>query len=422
MNTNYQFQLANKGKYLCPECGRKTFVLYIDNSTNKPLHSTVGKCDRADNCGHHYTPKQYYQDNNILSDKSDYIRLPKPTPKPKPQPSFIDTDKFKQSLQGYEKNNFIQCLYGIFPVEVVDNAISLYSVGTSKNGGTVFWQIDLQGKIRTGKIIMYDMNGHRRKDIQPPIQWVHRQLKLSNYNLSQCLFGEHLLHDTTKKVAIVESEKTAIIASIHLPQFIWLACGGSEGLNIDKCQCLKGRNVVLFPDAKMFDKWETISKKLAEICNVSVSNLIEKNATETERKQGFDLADYLIKTPYKELEKQFKPQPIQTPQPKKESITEQETAEKDSFNDEVFPIESETVNFEIDIIELKTFFSSVTLPTKPIKLNSWTIINDVPLFIDTHITALTNCNTNRLILPYLKRLQELKTVLNSDNFSNFANT
>ena len=417
----YKYSLANRGKYHCPECGRKTFVLYIDNRTNKPLHSTVGKCDRSDNCGNHYTPKQYFQDNNISFDKSSYTPQTKPTPKPKPQSSFIDTDKFKESLQGYEKNNFIQYLYSIFPVEVVDNAISLYSVGTSKNGGIVFWQIDLQSKIRTGKIIVYDMNGHRRKDIQPPIQWVHRQFKLSNYNLSQCLFGEHLLHDTTKKVAIVESEKTAIIASVYLPQFIWLACGGSEGLNIEKCQCLKGRNVVLFPDVKMFDKWKAISNKLTEICNVFVSDLIEKKATETECKAGFDLADYLIKIPYKEPEKQFEPQPIQIPQPINKSVTEQETAEKESCNDEVLPIESETVNFENDIIELKAFFSNAILPTKPIKLNSWTTINDVSLFIDTHITALTNCNTNRLILPYLKRLQEFKTVLNSDNFSNFAN-
>jgi hypothetical protein len=52
-------------------------------------------------------------------------------------------------------------------------------------------------------------------------------LKLPAFQLSQCLFGEHLLKDTETPVAIVESEKTAIIASCYYPEFIWLACGGS---------------------------------------------------------------------------------------------------------------------------------------------------------------------------------------------------
>jgi hypothetical protein len=60
---------------------------------------------------------------------------------------------------------------------------------------------------------------------------------------------EHLLRDNTKMVAIVESEKTAIIASIYLPDMIWLACGGCGNLSLKLCEPLKGRKVVLFPDA-----------------------------------------------------------------------------------------------------------------------------------------------------------------------------
>jgi hypothetical protein len=102
--------------------------------------------------------------------------------------------------------------------------------------------------------------------------------------------------EATKKVAIVESEKTAIISSVYLPQLIWLACGGSEGLNIDKCKCLKGRDVVLYPDCGIFDKWDSKAEILRTICkSVSVSNLIETAATDAERKAGFDLGDYLVK-------------------------------------------------------------------------------------------------------------------------------
>ncbi|MDR1182665.1 MAG: PG0870-related protein, partial [Bacteroidales bacterium] len=105
----HKYSLAKKGKSICPECKRKTFVLYIDNYTGEPLHSTVGKCDRADNCGHHYTPKQYLTDNNISFDmEKDYTR---PIPKPQPKPSFIDTGLLKKTLNGYDENRFSQYLY-----------------------------------------------------------------------------------------------------------------------------------------------------------------------------------------------------------------------------------------------------------------------------------------------------------------------
>ena len=58
----YQYQLAKRGKWVCPECGRKTFVCYVDTNGNV-LDEGVGKCDRADKCAYHYTPRQYFADN-----------------------------------------------------------------------------------------------------------------------------------------------------------------------------------------------------------------------------------------------------------------------------------------------------------------------------------------------------------------------
>lgn len=291
---NYRYSLDKSSKkYICPECGRKTFVLYVDNHTGSPLHSTAGKCDRADNCGYHYPPKEYFTDNRIpFSSNTKYA--PRPRPQPKPQPSFINIGVMKKSLSNYEKNKFVQWLIGIVGEKQASEAIGRYFVGTLLNGGTCFWQIDLQGKVRTGKIIMYGEDGHRRKDVTPPVQWVHSPLK-PNFILSQCFFGEHLLYDATKKVAVVESEKTAVIASIYLPDMIWLACGGSEGLSSDRCSVLRGRNVVLFPDSGQYDKWSAKAKELSRICTASVSSLIEQQATEQERGAGFDIADYLIR-------------------------------------------------------------------------------------------------------------------------------
>jgi len=70
-----------------------------------------------------------------------------------------------------------------------------------------------------------------------------------DFNLQQCFFGEHLLTIYPDKyVGIVESEKLAIIASCIMPELVWLAAGNLNGLSIEKCQTLKGREIILYPD------------------------------------------------------------------------------------------------------------------------------------------------------------------------------
>ena len=97
--------------------------------------------------------------------------------------------------------------------------------------------------------MLYNPNtGKRVEEPKNYFSWMHSYLKLSNYKLDQCFFGEHLLKENKKPVAIVESEKSAIVASFYLPEFIWLASGGLQHLNQQKCNVLLARNVVLFPD------------------------------------------------------------------------------------------------------------------------------------------------------------------------------
>ena len=69
MNSNYRYQLeryrGRGSRYTCPQCGRKyTFTRYIDTENNNQyISERVGKCNRLDKCGYHYTPKQYFTDN-----------------------------------------------------------------------------------------------------------------------------------------------------------------------------------------------------------------------------------------------------------------------------------------------------------------------------------------------------------------------
>ena len=157
-------------RYRCPACQHrgKTFSMYIDTLTGKHIATTVGRCSRENNCGYHYTPKQYFQDNNIPFNTTVPNQCPisKPeVPERQTKPlSFIPFDIFKTSLQNYTENNFIHFLGSLFSSEITNELISKYYIGTSKywNGSTVFWQIDIQGKIRTGKIMLYDSGTGKR--------------------------------------------------------------------------------------------------------------------------------------------------------------------------------------------------------------------------------------------------------------------
>ena len=274
-------------RYRCPSCQQrdKTFSLYIDTETGEHLHPTVGRCNRESNCGHHYTPKQYFQDNNISFDTPQpKTYKPQPvTPQPKPF-SFVPVEVFKASLNptAFETNHFVKFLIYLLGVEVASQLVSRYFIATSKhwNGATVFWQIDIQGKVRTGKIMLYSpTTGKRVKNLELPVYWVHKAIKQPEFELKQCLFGEHLLIDKTKPVAIVESEKTAVIASVYLPQFIWCAAGSLTNLNAEKCSILKGRTVTLFPDLNGFEKWSSKAKELSHLAIFTVSDLLEREST-----------------------------------------------------------------------------------------------------------------------------------------------
>jgi len=383
-------------RYFCPECNQKTFVRYIDTETNRHISPSVGRCNRESNCSYHYTPKEYFQDNNI-ENPQPLNRIVPPQQKPV---SYISVETFKGSLQSHEPNHFVKYLISLFGVEVTTRLVSDYFIVPSTHwpGSTIFWQIDKQGKIRTGKVMLYDTStGKRVKQPYNHITWVHKELKRPEFNLKQCFFGEHLLQDRIKPVAIVESEKTAIISSVYFPKFIWLAAGSLEGLNSQKCKVLQGRKVILFPDVNGFKKWTVKAKEF----NFIVSDLLEQNATEIERLQGFDLADYLIRFDYREFTEPTPPPPVKL-------LAQIKRIE---------PVESfrtKPLNWNQDIQELEQFFKAVRLPGEPVTLNSCSKITDINLFIESHLNICKAQNGNKRYIPYLERLQELKAILKTN--------
>ena len=337
MYTNPYLQ-KYKGKatrHTCPECGQKEcFTLYLDGNTHQPIHPSVGICNRAIKCGYHYPPKQYFMDNptfckdairsvsnktpSLLEREKDEVSFLKPPQKIKYSVSFPLSGEVPKGmgaggLEGLPfsyversasyKSNFVRFLCEFMTEEQMKHIGDNYALGATKNKEVIFWQIDTKGKVRTGKIMQYNPEtGKRIKHESGTIDWIHSKLKRSgalpeDFNLQQCLFGEHLLKiypDAT--VCIVESEKSALISAAVLTDCIWLATGGIGNLSVEKCSVLRDRTVILYPDLNAYDKWNELATRIRNTyeIDISVSSLLEDIATPEAKAQGLDVADFMI--------------------------------------------------------------------------------------------------------------------------------
>lgn len=273
--SKYRFHLQKYSlgsKIACPSCERpRCFVKYVDEEGVVSFSNEVGKCDHEISCGYHYTPRDFFRDNpnaNIKEERSsDYVQPVKSTHEKEiiVPPSFIPLEYFNASLAHFEKNPLYKYLCRVFGEAEAQRVFHLYHVGTSAKwgGATVFWQIDANEQVRSGKIILYNSEtGHRVKEPHSYVSWAHRELQLKDFNLKQCLFGEHLLiRYPDAPVILVESEKTAIVMSHFIPNYVWVATGGINGCFKEEfVHSLKGRDVTLIPDLGATQLWKEKSQ------------------------------------------------------------------------------------------------------------------------------------------------------------------
>lgn len=120
--------------------------------------------------------------------------------------------------------------------------LSEWHVGLSSDGATIFWYVDHRGRFRNGKKIWYDANGWNRlrDDLRAP-HFLYKGNPVP-------IYGEWQLTSRERRpFALFESEKTAIVASVHLSQYVCLAVGGHELKSESKARILAGRTgIVLF--------------------------------------------------------------------------------------------------------------------------------------------------------------------------------
>lgn len=290
----------SSAKFECPACGKKRFVRYCNFETKEYFPSNFGRCDREVKCGYHNSIHNYFKEENV-----NYEFTPAPA-------SILNTSRIsaghvKKSLLSAQSNNFIEFLNSLFDPKTIKAIVNSYKIGTSEHwpGAAIFWQIDNRNTVRSGKILLYDpITGKRIKKPYNHINWYHKTKKLRDFNLSQCLFRLHLVERYPRKaVALVESEKTAIIMSVLMPDSIWLASGSLSNIKTSLFNPICERKIILYPDASLpnkqgitcFDKWSEKARHLQDQgFSVAVSNLLELKTSQDQKHKGYDLADFFI--------------------------------------------------------------------------------------------------------------------------------
>lgn len=258
--------------------------------------------DYCPKCGYGYNISPFEKESiqrRILAEhsKDDFSSFVNDAgPREKPKDWMLKREYITPSLLSNHLYNFIKNLYGD---DKVDRVIAKYRLETHTKddfkGAAIFYQFDKDNQCHAFKVIQYDENGHRitgdkrtpknEKDLfyQKPL------MGKGNY----CLFGRHLLNmpDTQgKPICIVESEKTAIIASIVYPEAIWMAAGSCYYLYDSKIdEGMRDRKIIVFPDVdvkyepmyigedgfKRCVNWYMIKNQLCGGNNVIVSGFLE---------------------------------------------------------------------------------------------------------------------------------------------------
>ena len=152
----YKYTLdSSSKKFICPSCGSKRFVRYIETKTGNYAEDHFGRCDREVSCGFRAYPK---------SGTFPHLNF---TPKviTPPAPSFIDKAIVYRTMSNYEINPLVTYLINRFGEEATTTVVQEYQVGTAKkfNGSTVFYQIDTRTRQNRQD---YGLRCHHREALQ----------------------------------------------------------------------------------------------------------------------------------------------------------------------------------------------------------------------------------------------------------------
>lgn len=211
---------------------------------------------------------------------------------------YIKPGEVEAAAANYRETALYVWLCREFDNAAVDKVFNAYRVGGAEfrtdagHRAVSFPYIGIDGRCVDCKIFHTDINTGSRKTAPPLYSWtdsngvkksspftwllfqlmreakrqgkIKRDATTQDYRAKWCNFGDHILRERpTDTVCIVESEKSALIASIVYPEKIWIAVGSMENLTEERFTQYRGRTVVVFPDRDGLEKWQGVVRHLA---------------------------------------------------------------------------------------------------------------------------------------------------------------
>lgn len=315
-------------KYLCPQCGKRKLVRYVDSNTGELQSSEFGRCDREDSCGYFLYPKAEWKEYGKVA-RSLAIRR-ESHPQKKKEQVFIPWEALNSTLSGYNECSFISYLMskGV-PDSVLERVIEMYYLGTINSGhlrgALTIPFINVEDNIAFVQVKMFDESNKTIKTSAlhsilkgtKENEWINEFEK--NEQKVTCFFGAHLLKVYPRNpIVLVEAPKTAIYGTCYYgapkteKDFLWLAVYNKSSLTEEKFKILEGRKIIMIPDlssdSDTFNKWSEKAHSFAKMfknTTVSIFDYLEQYAPDELRKTGGDFADYLAPFSWREFNGQF---------------------------------------------------------------------------------------------------------------------
>jgi hypothetical protein len=202
-------------------------------------------------------------------------------------PNFCSEDigDLKKYFDAKLESSFAQSLVDVHGKDKAIDIVQKYYLGLYDYKRVIFWQLDEVLNLRAGKVMAYNDKGKR---IGNPNWWssIHKK----SCKMQMCFFGQHLIAEQKRRIAVVESEKTACHMDVFNPSYTWLATGGKTQLNHAKCSEIAQYDVTLYPDHDAYDQW----KVFADEWGFNISKDCEYWFEQGLISKGEDIADYYL--------------------------------------------------------------------------------------------------------------------------------
>lgn len=270
---------SKRGQWVCHSCGVKghdvlSFVAQMEKlNTKNDFPKVIEIASQAAG----------------INSLSTFTPRVKP-PQPELPPIFIDAAEVMSYTN--TPSTLYEFLCGVFnPVEV-KRVFEMYAVGGTPDKWTTYPYINADGKCVDIHLMKYRHDGHREKEGYNN-NWLLYQKKQNERRASLCYFGDHLLTQRPNDpVAIVESEKSALIASIIRKDVIWLATGSLSRFTSQRSKHLKGRYCHIFPDLDGVEAWRS---KLENLKTIGIDAIFEDEYIRTyATSPKDDIADIIL--------------------------------------------------------------------------------------------------------------------------------